>query len=73
MPNALIIVYIVVFIVMTFITYQSLKAFDFSKILRRNKTRELYFLMYIISLICGFLLAEGMYVILERILSFIKK
>lgn len=71
MPKIITILYIIVFIFVTFLTYQSLKAFDYAKVLRRDKTRELYFLMFIVSFICGYLCAEAISTLLERITNFI--
>ncbi len=71
MPKVITILYIVVLMIVTYLTYQSLKAFDYGKILFRNKTNELYFLLYIISFIIGFLAAEAITTILERIVIFV--
>ncbi|MFA6628002.1 MAG: hypothetical protein WCQ80_01170 [Bacilli bacterium] len=70
-PQITVLLYLVVLILATFFTYQSLKAFDFEKILRRYHTRELYFLMYVISFIIGFLSAEAITRILDKIIIFI--
>lgn len=70
-PQITITLYIVVFLVVSVLTYHSLTAFDFEKILRRNKVRELYFLLYLASFIVGFLAAEAITTLLERIVTFI--
>ncbi|MDD4212007.1 MAG: hypothetical protein PHY42_01205 [Bacilli bacterium] len=70
-PRIAVVLYIVVLIVITFLTFQSLKAFDYEKILRRNQVRELYFLLYVVSFICGFLTAEAITRLLDQIIVFI--
>ena len=71
MPKVITILYIVVLMIVTYLTYQSLKAFDYGKILFRNKTNELYFLLYIISFIIGFFFSLSITTILERIVIFV--
>jgi uncharacterized membrane protein YwzB len=55
---------------MTFIVYQLLMVFDYTKILRRNKIRELKFLMLIISIGIAYLFTEAFMEVISRITNF---
>lgn len=61
--------YFVLLIPISVITYYALMAIDFSKIFKANSTWQIRVLAIIISLVFGFVIADGILGILDRILS----
>jgi uncharacterized membrane protein YwzB len=53
--------------------YISLQCFDYEKILRRGKTRELKIVLFLISVAVAFLFAQCFITIIERIANIIPK
>lgn len=64
--------FFIVLIPTTYLIYTSLQCFDYEKILRRGKTRELKILLFIISVALAFLFAQCFVTIVERIAKIIQ-
>ena len=64
--------FFIVLIPSTYLIYTSLQCFDYEKILRRGKTRELKILLFIISVALAFLFAQCFVTIVERIAKIIQ-
>ncbi len=65
--------FFVVFIPSVYLAYQCLQCFDYTKILRNGKSRELLILLMILSVIIAFLFASTFSSIIERIIEMTKK
>ncbi len=57
----------------TYLSYISLQCFDYEKILRKNKTRELKIVLFLISVCIGFLFSQCFVTIIERLYVAISK
>lgn len=68
---ALTIWFFIVLIPTTYLMYTSLQCFDYEKILRRGKTRELKIVLFLISVAVAFLFAQCFVTIIERIANII--
>lgn len=68
---ALTIWFFIVFIPSIYLIYTSLQCFDYEKILRRGKVRELKILLFIVSVCLAFLFADCFTSIIERIANVI--
>lgn len=68
---ALTIWFFIVFIPTTYLMYTSLQCFDYEKILRKNKTRELKIVLFLISVAVAFLFAQCFVTIIEKIANII--
>ena len=55
----------------TYLIYLCLQCFDYEKILRRGKTRELKIVLFLISVAVAFLFAQCFVTIIERIANII--
>lgn len=64
---ALTIWFFVIFIPTTYLVYVSLQCFDYEKILRKNKVKELKIILFIISVVLAFLFAQCFITIIEKI------
>ena len=64
------ITYFIIFFPMVYIIYNSLKAFDYAKVLRRGKIGELKVLLFVIAVSLGFLFALAILEVIERIAAF---
>jgi uncharacterized membrane protein YwzB len=64
--------FFIVLIPTIYLIYTSLQCFDYEKILRRGKTRELKILLFIISVALAFLFAQCFVTIVERIAKIIQ-
>lgn len=65
--------FFVILIPSVYLIYTSLQCFDYEKILKRNKVRELKIILFIISVCLGFLFAQCFVTIIERIANIIQK
>lgn len=68
---ALTIWFFVILIPTVYLMYISLQCFDYEKILRKNKTRELKIVLFLVSVAVGFLFAQCFVTIIERIANII--
>lgn len=59
--------FFVILIPTTYLLYTSLQCFDYEKILRKGKVRELKIVLFIISICCSYLFASCFVSIIERI------
>lgn len=64
---ALTIWFFIIFIPTTYLVYVSLQCFDYEKILRKNKVKELKIILFIVSVVLGFLFAQCFVTIIEKI------
>ena len=62
--------FFIIFFPLIYLIYQCLTAFDYEKILRRNKVRELKILMLVISVGGAYLFAQAFLAILDHITAF---
>lgn len=69
MELAMTIWFFIVFIPATYLIYLSLQCFDYEKILRKGKVKELKIVLFMTSVAIGFLFAECFVSIIERIYS----
>ena len=67
LETALTIWFFVVLIPTTYLTYTCLQCFDYEKILRKGKVRELKIILFLISVAISFLFAHCFITIIERI------
>ncbi|MDD3191338.1 MAG: DUF1146 family protein [Bacilli bacterium] len=58
------------FLPMIYAFYQCLTAFDYEKVLRRGKVRELKFILLIISIGFSYLFAEAVVGVVQYIMAF---
>lgn len=63
--------FFVVLIPSIYLIYTSLQCFDYEKILRKGKTRELKIIMFIVSVALAFLFSQCFVTIIERIAKII--
>ena len=68
---ALTIWFFVILIPTTYLTYTCLQCFDYEKILRKGKTRELKIILFLISVAISFLFAQCFVTIIEKIANII--
>lgn len=61
--------YFVILIPVSVATYYALMALDFSKLFKANSTWQIRVLSLLISLAVGFILADGVFGIIERLVS----
>lgn len=64
---ALTIWFFIILIPTTYLVYVSLQCFDYEKILRKNKVKELKIILFIVSVVLGFLFAQCFVTIIEKI------
>lgn len=62
--------FFIIFFPLIYLNYQCLKAFDYQKILRRDKVTELKILMVVVSVGFAFLVAFAFVSVLEHITAF---
>lgn len=61
--------YFVILIPVSVATYYALMALDFSKLFKANSTWQIRVLSLLISLTIGFVLADGVFGIIDRLVS----
>lgn len=64
--------FFIIFIPMVYTIYNLLKAFDFQKILRKDKIKELKILMIVVSVGFGYLFAKAFVEVIDRISIFFR-
>lgn len=69
---ALTIWFFIILIPATYLIYTSLQCFDYEKILKKGKVRELKIILFIVSVALAFLLSECFVTIIERIANIIQ-
>ena len=65
--------FFVILIPSVYLIFISLQCFDYEKILKRNKVRELKIILFIVSVALGYLFAQCFVTIIERIANIIQK
>lgn len=63
--------FFIIFIPMTYLCYVLLMCFDFEKILRRNKTKDLRMLMIIISVGLAYIFTEAFLAVINHFAVFL--
>lgn len=63
--------FFIIFIPVTYLVYLCLQCFDYAKILRKGQTKQLKILLFIISVVLGFLFADCFVTIIEKIFKII--
>lgn len=66
LETALTIWFFIIFIPTTYLIYISLQCFDYEKILRNGKVKELKIILFIISVVLSFLFSECFVTIIEK-------
>lgn len=61
--------YFVIFVPVSVATYYALMAVDFSKIFKSNSTWQIRVITLLISIAIGFIIANGVYGIVNRLIS----
>lgn len=64
------ILYFTLFFPLTYIIYTCLKAFDYSKILRRGKIGELKVILMLLSVALSYLVSSAIISVIERLANF---
>ena len=62
--------FFIIFIPLVYAFYNLMKSFDFQKILRKNKIRELKIMMIIVSVGFSYLFAQAFLEVIDRIAKF---